>query len=108
MPTHDFECVKGHGGVGFGLESGDAVEADRLWKVAGLSEVGESAITLIDGEDADVSGLRVDGVDEFSVGADGYVHIVAARGVVSEDGSGDGRECAVLQDVEAGDVVASG
>jgi hypothetical protein len=90
------------------LESGDAVEADGLWKVAGLAEAGEGAVLLVDGEDADVSGLRVDGVDEFSIGADGDVYIVAAGGVVAEDCAGDGSEGAVFADVEAGDVVASG
>ena len=91
-----------------GLESSDSVKADGLWKVTGLTETGERAVLLVDGEDADVSGLRVDGVDEFSVGADGYVHVVAAGGVVAEDCSGDGGEGAVFVDVETGDVVAAG
>jgi hypothetical protein len=90
------------------LESGDAIEADRFWQVAGLAEAGEGAVLLVDGEDADVAGLRVDGVDESTVGADGDVHIVAAGGIVAEDGSGDGGEGAGFADVEAGDVVASG
>jgi hypothetical protein len=90
------------------LECGDAVETDRLWQVAGLAEAGEGAVLLVDGKDADVSGLRVDGVDEFSVGADSDVHIVATRGIVAEDGSADGGEGAVFADVEAGDVVAAG
>src|SRR5271170_6025632 len=90
------------------LERGDAVEADRLWKVAGLAEAGEGAVLLVDCEDPDVSGLRVDGVDEFSVCADGDVHIVAAGGIVTEDRSPDGGEGAVFADVEAGDVVAAG
>src|SRR5438067_1299128 len=89
-------------------ESGDAVEADGLWKIAVLAEVGESAIVLIDGEDADVSGLRVDGVDESSVGADGDVDVVAAGKIVAEHGSGDGGEAAVFTNVEAGDIVAAG
>jgi hypothetical protein len=72
------------------LESSDSVEADGRWKVAGLTETGEGAIGLIDGEDANVSGLRVNGVDEFSVGADGDVHIVTAGRVVAEDGPGMG------------------
>src|ERR1700722_10158638 len=96
--TREFGC----------LECGDAVETDRLWKVPGLAEAGEGAVLLVDDEDADVSRLRVDGVDEFSVGADGYVHIVAAGGVVAEDCSADGGERAVFADVEAGDVVAAG
>src|ERR1700726_2940027 len=99
--------MSGHPESFVGLESCDAVEADGLWKVAGLAEAGEGAVLLVDGEDADVSGLRVDGVDESSVRADGDVHIVAAGGVVAENGSGDGSEGAVFADVEAGDVVAS-
>src|SRR5258708_458220 len=90
------------------LESSNAIEADGLWKVAGLAEAGEGAVLLVDGEDADVSGLRVDGVDESSVGADGDVDIVTAGGIVAEDGSGDGSEGAVFVDVETGDVVAAG
>jgi hypothetical protein len=90
------------------LESSDSVEADGRWKVAGLTETGEGAIGLIDGEDANVSGLRVNGVDEFSVGADGDVHIVTAGRVVAEDGPGDGGEGAVFVDVETGDVVTAG
>src|SRR5437588_9461112 len=108
MPTH---AIRLHemGTVAIGcLKSGDAVEADRLWKVAGLAEAGEGAVLLVDGEDADVSGLRVDGVDEFSGGADGDVYIMAAGGVVAEDCAGDGSEGAVFADVEAGDVVAAG
>src|SRR5258707_6710216 len=90
------------------LESSDAIDGDGLWKVAGLTEAGEGAVLLVDGEDADVSGLRVDGVDESSVGADGDVDVVAAGGIVAEDCSGDGGEGAVFADVEAGDVVPAG
>src|SRR5260370_41923150 len=95
--TREFGC----------LECGDTVETDCFWQIAGLAEAGEGAVLLVDGEDADVSGLRVDGVDEFSVGTDGDVHIVAAGGIVAEDGSSDGGEGAVFADVESGDVVAS-
>ena len=90
------------------LESSDSVKADGLWKVTGLTETGEGAVLLVDGEDADVSGRRVDGVDESSVGADSYVDVVATGGVVAEDCSGDGSKRAVFVDVEAGDVVTAG
>jgi hypothetical protein len=55
MPAHTMRLHEwAPGGVSFGLESGDAVEAGRPLKVAGLAEAGESAdITLSMGADPD-------------------------------------------------------
>jgi len=43
--------MSGRSGESVGLECGDAVEADGLWKVADLAETGEGAVLLVDGED---------------------------------------------------------